>query len=259
MVKWWWYVQWNYDGIYNVMIMIYIQWGYDEVMMIFTHEIYLQDTDGIYNEALEFYETKWKENDDYLYTLGNFFELLFPPPPTSHKEFLLMSFLVMPEDIQIEKGFAAEQAHQPHSQMHLPDMGTDGCPWGWWALLAALNLALIDSFGAPQLNPERLHVSQYVALRSWSGSWKSRHGGLACRTWNFRSCGLLRGLLGNRGTRAKAGLWWRRLGQERAGAWGDSPQKSIQTLHFRSHYGLPKFPPPSISNFLASSLFSLAW
>ena len=38
-----------------------------------------------------------------------------------------MSFLVMPEDVWIEKGFAAEQAHQPHSQMHLPDMGIDGC------------------------------------------------------------------------------------------------------------------------------------
>ena len=96
----------------------------------------------------------------------------------------------------------------------------------------------------PQLNPERLHVSQYVALRSWSGSWRSRHGGLACRTWNFRSCGFLRGLLGNGGIRAQAGLWWRRLGKEKVGAWGDSPQESIKTLCLRSHYGLPKFSPP---------------
>ena len=28
-------------------------------------------------------------------------------------------------------------------------MGTDGCPWGWWALFAALNLALIHSLGTP--------------------------------------------------------------------------------------------------------------
>ena len=34
----------------------------------------------------------------------------------------------MPEDIWIEKGFAVEWAHQPYSQMHLPNMGTDGCP-----------------------------------------------------------------------------------------------------------------------------------
>ena len=150
----------------------------------------------------------------------------------------------MPEDIRNEKGFTAKWAHQPHSQMHLPHMSTDGCLWGWWALFAVLNPALVNSLGAPQLNPERLHVSQYVALRSWSGSWESRHGGWACRTWNFGSCGLLRRLLGNRGTRANVGSRWRRLGQERVGAWSDLPQKSIQTLCFRPHYGLSEFSPP---------------
>ena len=34
----------------------------------------------------------------------------------------------MPEDVWIEKGFAAEWEHQPHSQVHLPDMGADSCP-----------------------------------------------------------------------------------------------------------------------------------
>ena len=54
----------------------------------------------------------------------------------------------------------------------------------------------------PQLNSERLHVHWYVTLRSWSGSWRNRHSGLACRTWDFRPCGFLRGLLGNGGTGA---------------------------------------------------------
>ena len=34
-----------------------------------------------------------------------------------------MSLLVIPEDVWIEEGFAAEWAHQPHSQMHFPNMG----------------------------------------------------------------------------------------------------------------------------------------
>ena len=40
----------------------------------------------------------------------------------------MMSFFVMPDDVWIEEGFAAEWAHQPHSQVHFPDMGTDSCP-----------------------------------------------------------------------------------------------------------------------------------
>ena len=43
--------------------MIYVQWEYNGR--------YLQGTDGIYNEALKFYEMKWK-NDDYIYTRQNF-------------------------------------------------------------------------------------------------------------------------------------------------------------------------------------------
>ena len=127
-------------------------------------------------------------------------------------------------------------------------MSANGCPWGWWALFAAFNPALVNLLGAPQLNPER-HVCWYVALRSWSGSCWSRHGGRACRTWNIRSCGLLRGLLGNRGTRANVGSRWRRLGQEMVGVQSDSPQKSIQTLCFRPHYGLGAFPTPLSPNF----------
>ena len=34
----------------------------------------------------------------------------------------------MPEDIRIEEGFAAEWAHQPHSQVHFPNMGANSCP-----------------------------------------------------------------------------------------------------------------------------------
>ena len=40
----------------------------------------------------------------------------------------MVSFFVMPEDIWIEKDFAAEWAHQPHSQVHFPDVSTDSCP-----------------------------------------------------------------------------------------------------------------------------------
>ena len=180
-----------------------------------------------------------------IYTISKILNFNYPLPPlVTEKKILLMRFFVMPEDIWIEKGFTAKWAHQPYSQMHLPHMGANGCPWGWWALFAALNPALVNSLGAPQLNPERLHVSQYVTLGSWSSSWESGHSGWACRTWNFGSCGLLRGLLGNRGTRAKVGSWQWRLWRKRVGAWGDSPQESIKTFCLRSHYSLPKFPPP---------------
>ena len=40
---------------------------------------------------------------------------LSPLPLLVTKRFLLMSFLVMPEDVWIEKGFTAKWAHQPHS------------------------------------------------------------------------------------------------------------------------------------------------
>ena len=186
--------------------------------------IYLQNTDGnrIYNEV------KWNEKKIWwVCTLRKFLNF-YPPPPTScKKDSYWWVFLWHWKMSGLKKDLLQKQAHQPHSEMHLPHVSTNGCLCGWWALFAALNLALINSFGTPQLNPERLHVHQYVALRSWSGSCWSRHSGRACRTWNFGSCGLLRGLLGNGGTRANAGSRWRRLGQEMVGAWSDSPQKSI--------------------------------
>ena len=149
----------------------------------------------------------------------------------------------MPQDIQVEESLAAEQAHQPHPQVYFSDMGTNSSPWGWWALFAALNLALVHSLGAPQLNSERLHVCWYVSLWSWSGSWRGRHSGLAYRIWDFRSCGLLSRWLGTRGAGHKVGSFHRRLGKEGAGIWCDSSQESIETLHLWPHNCLPKFPP----------------
>ena len=51
------------------------------------------------------------------------FKFLSPFYPLVTKKILIMSLLVMPEDIQIEEGFAAEWAHQPHSQMHFSNKG----------------------------------------------------------------------------------------------------------------------------------------
>ena len=39
----------------------------------------------------------------------------FPTPPHLLSAILMMSFFVMPEDVQVKESFAAEQAHQPHS------------------------------------------------------------------------------------------------------------------------------------------------
>ena len=65
----------------------------------------------------------------------------------------------------------------------------------------------------PQLNSEGLHVCWYVTPCSWNGSYWGRHGGRACRIQSFGFCRLLRGLLGNRGSRAYVGLRGKRLGQ----------------------------------------------
>ena len=49
-----------------------------------------------------------------------------PPTCFSNSPLLInMSFLVTSKDIQVKKGFATERAHQPHSQVYLPDVGTD--------------------------------------------------------------------------------------------------------------------------------------
>ena len=87
---------------------------------------------------------------------------------------------------------------------------------------------------------------------------EGRCSGLAYRIWDFRSCGFLRGLVGNGGRRAKAGSWCRWLGGEKAGAQGDSPQKAIETFCLRPHYGLLELSPhPSVSSCCASAFQSL--
>ena len=37
-----------------------------------------------------------------------------------------MLFLVMPKDIQVKERFAAKWAHQPHTQMHSPNVSANG-------------------------------------------------------------------------------------------------------------------------------------
>ena len=245
-----WYLWCDDNDIYTMRI----QWGYNNIYRwdIFTMR--------------HWYYMKWNEKwwlNIYIRWILNFYPL-FTPSVT--KKILIMSLLVMSEDVQIEEGFAAEQAHQPHSQMHFPKMGANSCPWGWWALLAALNLALINLLGAPQLNSEGLHVGWYVFPQCWSGRWKSRCSGQAYRIWDIRSCGFLRGLRGNRRRRAQAGLWHRWLGGGKAGAWGDSLRSPYKPSISDPTMASLSFPHPSvsncwasISNFLASSLFSLVW
>ena len=128
-------------------------------------------------------------------------------------------------------------------------MGADSCPWGWWALFAAFNLALIHSLGAPQLNSEGLHMCQYVSLWSWRG----RHSGLAYRIGSFRSCGPLRGQLGDGGTGAWMGSFHGGLRGEKVGTWGDSPQESIEAFCLWSHNSLPEFSPPLCFHLLSLS------
>ena len=41
-------------------------------------------------------------------------------------------------------------------QVYFSHMGTDSCPWGWWALFAAFNPALIHLFCAPHLNSKEI-------------------------------------------------------------------------------------------------------
>ena len=148
----WWYVQRYYDNIYNMMVMIYLQWVYDEVMMMITDENIF--TRHWWYEWWGILDSMW-----WIYTLNNILNFYLPPPLVTRR-FLLMGFLVMPKDIRIEKRFTAEWAHQPHSKVHFPHMGTNGYLWGWWALFAAINLALIDSFGTPQLKSWGLHICQ---------------------------------------------------------------------------------------------------
>ena len=150
----------------------------------------------------------------------------------------------MPKGIQVEEGFMAEGAHQPHAQVYSPDMGEDSGTWGGWALFATFHLALIHPFGAPQLYSEGLHVHQDIIPSSWSSSCWGRHSGRAYRIQSFRLCGLLRGLGMNWGTGADAGSGGERFGWERVERWSYPPQEPIQTLCFGSCNGLPQFSPP---------------
>ena len=61
------------------------------------------------------------------------------PPPTIYRQFpsaifpflqICMTFLVIPEGIRIEERLATEGAQQPHSQMYLFYVSTDGSMGG---------------------------------------------------------------------------------------------------------------------------------
>ena len=72
-------------------------------------------------------EKKYIYDDEYIHD-KQILTFNYPLPPTGHrKKILLMCFFVMPEDVQVEKGFAAEWAHQPHSYVHFPNVSADSC------------------------------------------------------------------------------------------------------------------------------------
>ena len=181
--KQWWYLQWNGDDMYSeTMSNIYSDGIYNEMMMVFMmeHWWYLQWNMKQYIQKMNF--------------------KILPPPPN-----LLLWF---------NYEFSCGTLARPGWRRFLPQTehtsltprcsfltwALIGSPWGWWALFATFNLALIHMLCAPPLYSNGLHMGQYVSLWSWSGSWRGRHCGLACRIWSFRSCGLLRGQLGNGGT-----------------------------------------------------------
>ena len=132
-------------------------------------------------------------------------------------------------------------------------MGTNGGPWAWWTLFVVFNLALIYPFNAPNLNPEGLHVGWNGLLWSWGSSWRGRPCSLICRLRDFRSCGLLRGWLGDGGAGGKMRLLYRRLRWDRVGVWCNSPQEPIETFYLWSHHHFPHLPHPSVSSFCALS------
>ena len=100
MMKWW-YVQWYFDGIYNVMIMIYIYIYNKDTMKLWWYlqmRIYLQNTKhwwyiqwGIKNFLGD--KMKKKDDDDYLCTLNRIFKLLSPLPPLVAKNSYWWVFL----------------------------------------------------------------------------------------------------------------------------------------------------------------------
>ena len=51
-----------------------------------------------------------------MYIKHNFLKTFIPLPPLVKKrDSYWWVFFVMPEDVQVEKGFTAKRAHQPHS------------------------------------------------------------------------------------------------------------------------------------------------
>ena len=70
-------------------------------------------------------------------------------PISSLTLLIKMAFLVVLESVQVEEGLAARWAHHPHPQVHFAYLCINRRMGGWWALLAALNLALVYLFDAP--------------------------------------------------------------------------------------------------------------
>ena len=165
-------------------------------------------------------------------------------PKLRHPYLLVhMTLFMVMEGVWAEKGFAAGGAHQPHSQVHLVHMHTDGGMWGWWTLSAALNLASIYPLDAPQLNVKGLNIGRDHLLWSWEHSWRGRLHCLACRIRDFRPCGLLRGQMGHGGGQGMANFLVGRWGWGCGGVWHCSPQKPIKILWLwacHCHFHLPQ-------------------
>ena len=157
-----------------------------------------------------------------------------------------MTLFVSPECVWVEKGFAAGGTHQPHSQVHLAHMCTDGGSWGWWTLFEALNLAPIHLLSVPQLNVKGLHVGRVCLLWSWKDSWKGRLHCLVCRIGNFRSCGLLKGQMGDSGRWDMMSFLVGRWGWRYRGGWHFPPSETHKNLPLSLPLLLPFSQPLSL-------------
>ena len=106
-------------------------------------------------------EMKWY----LIYVLNCPIPPYFIVPPSLHNPPTLqinMALLMVLECVWVEKRFAAWGTHQPHPQVHLAYMHTDGGTWGWWTLFAALNLALVHLLWCPP--------AEYKGVAYWQGS-----------------------------------------------------------------------------------------
>ena len=89
-----------------------------------------------------------------------------------------VTFLVMPEGIQVEKCFSTRGTCQPHPQMLAAHMCADCSTWGWWPLCETLNSVLIHPLDTCQWKAKGYNVGWDSHLWSLGLSWR---GGFQCQ------------------------------------------------------------------------------